>query len=98
MFLRLAMVAPLALAAALPAQLTTTKPVKPTTPAVLTEVQSPAEQLEMLKKAKARLQQEIKFATGLTDVIRSFRPDTKVKIKLLRDGKEKEIEVTLGSR
>ena len=63
MFLRLAIVAPLALAAALPAQLTTTKPVKPTTPVVMTEGQSPAEQLEMLKKAKVRLQQEIKFAT-----------------------------------
>ncbi len=41
---------------------------------------------------------EIKSAVGLTEVIRAFRPDTKVKIKLLRDGKEKELEVTLGSR
>ena len=50
---------------------------------------------DIIQKVKDK---EIKFATGLTDVIRSFRPDTKVKIKLLRDGKEKEIEVTLGSR
>jgi len=41
---------------------------------------------------------EIKSAVGLTEVIRAFRPDTKVKIKLLRDGKEKELDVTLGSR
>jgi serine protease Do len=41
---------------------------------------------------------EIKTAVGLTDTIRSFRPGTKVKVTLLRDGKEKEIEVTLGSR
>ncbi len=40
----------------------------------------------------------IKTAVGLTDTIRSFRPGTKVKVTLLRDGKEKEIEVTLGSR
>jgi len=59
MFLRLAMVAPFALTAALPAQSSTTKPA----PATQTQAQSPAQQLEMLKKAKARLQQEIKFAT-----------------------------------
>ena len=53
------MVAPFALTAALPAQSSTTKPA----PATQTQAQSPAQQLEMLKKAKARLQQEIKFAT-----------------------------------
>ena len=34
----------------------------------------------------------------MTDIIRSFRPGTKVKVTLLRDGKEKVIEVSLESR
>ena len=63
MFLRLAMVAPLALAAALPAQLTPTTPVKPTTPVAPSQEPTPAERLEMLNKEKARLHREIKFAT-----------------------------------
>ncbi|MGK0153726.1 MAG: hypothetical protein ACI9SE_000674, partial [Neolewinella sp.] len=63
MFLRLAMLAPLALAAALPAQLTPTKPVKPTTPVVPTQEPTTAERLDILVKEKARLQREIKFAT-----------------------------------
>lgn len=57
------MVAPLALAAALPAQLTSPIPVKPTTPVVPTQEPTPAERLDMLNKEKARLQREIKFAT-----------------------------------
>lgn len=57
------MVAPLALAAALPAQLTQPTPVKPNTPVVPAQVQSPAERLDMLNKEKTRLQEEIKFAT-----------------------------------
>lgn len=65
MFLRLAIVAPLALTAILPAQLAPTSPATPAKPVAQDPVkeQSPAEKLEMLKKEKARLQREIKFAT-----------------------------------
>ena len=41
---------------------------------------------------------EIKDAVDLTDIIRGFRPGTKVKVTLLRAGKKKVIEVNLGSR
>jgi len=41
---------------------------------------------------------KIKDAVDLTDIIRSFRPGTKVKVTLLRNGKEKVIEVSLESR
>jgi len=41
---------------------------------------------------------KIKDAVDLTEIIRSFRPGTKVKVTLLRDGKKKVIEVNLGSR
>jgi len=41
---------------------------------------------------------EIKDAVDLTDIIRAFRPGTKVKVTLLRAGKKKVIEVNLGSR
>ena len=41
---------------------------------------------------------KIKDAVDLTDIIRSFRPGTKVKVTLLRDGKGKVIEVSLESR
>ena len=41
---------------------------------------------------------DIKDAFGLTEIIRAFRPGTKVKIALLREGKKKIIEVNLGSR
>ncbi|MDP7011796.1 MAG: trypsin-like peptidase domain-containing protein [Verrucomicrobiota bacterium] len=41
---------------------------------------------------------EIKDAVDLTDIIRGFRPGTKVKITMLRAGKKKVIEVNLGSR
>ena len=40
---------------------------------------------------------KIKDAVDLTDVIRSFRPGTKVKVTLLRDGKKKVLEVDLIS-
>ncbi len=41
---------------------------------------------------------KIKDAVDLTEIIRSFRPGTKVKITLLRDGKKKVLEVNLVSR
>ena len=41
---------------------------------------------------------KIKDAVDLTEIIRSFRPGTKVKVTLLRDGKKKVLEVNLVSR
>ena len=40
----------------------------------------------------------IKEAVQLTEVIQSFRPGTDVTITILRDGKEKKLEVKLGTR
>ena len=40
----------------------------------------------------------IKEAVQLTEVIQSFRPGTDVTITILRDGKEKKLEVKLGAR
>ena len=50
---------------------------------------------DILQKVNDR---DIKDAVDLTDIIRSFRPGTKVKVTLLRDDKKKVIEVNLGSR
>ena len=41
---------------------------------------------------------EIKGAEALTDEIRKMKPKAKVKVTLLRDGKEKVLEVELGAR
>jgi serine protease Do len=41
---------------------------------------------------------EIKGAEALTDEIRKMKPKSKVKVTLLRDGKEKVLEVELGAR
>tara|TARA_Y100001933_G_scaffold208307_1_gene211796 strand:- start:530 stop:790 length:261 start_codon:yes stop_codon:yes gene_type:complete len=41
---------------------------------------------------------DIKNAQALTDEIRKFKPETKVRITLVRDGKEKVLEVELQQR
>ncbi len=41
---------------------------------------------------------QIKNAQALTDEIRKFKPKTKVKITLLREGKEKVLETELEQR
>jgi len=66
MFLRIAMLAPLALAAALPAQFKSLPAKKLPAPAAQSPTakpQSPAQQLEQLNKEKARLKREIQYVT-----------------------------------
>ena len=41
---------------------------------------------------------QIKSARSLTDEIRKFKPNSKVRITLLRKGKDKVLEVKLGQR
>jgi hypothetical protein len=64
MFLRIAVVAPLALAAVLPAQVGNTNPLTQSAPAAQVPVKklSPAEQAAQLQKQKAQLEKEIKYA------------------------------------
>ena len=45
-----------------------------------------------------KLSLEVKGAEALTDEIRKMKPKAKVKVTLLRDGKEKVLEVELGAR
>lgn len=41
---------------------------------------------------------DVKSATGLTDAIRKLAPGKKIKVTLLREGKEKDVEVLLSDR
>tara|TARA_B100001939_G_scaffold345263_1_gene361426 strand:- start:1084 stop:2130 length:1047 start_codon:yes stop_codon:yes gene_type:complete len=42
--------------------------------------------------------EDVKSATGLTDAIKALAPGKKIKVSILRDGKEKDLEVVLSDR
>lgn len=75
MILRIAMLAPVALAAALPAQFKSLPAKQLPAPAAQSPTakpQSPAEQLEQLNKEKARLEREIQYVTGRVQQAKSL--------------------------